>query len=281
MKKRNNFIFYILLIFTITSCKSQINNTVKPEVNTSIITLKDSILCKDGDDIFKLIYSLPKVSLHKNAEKINELIFLQIKANSELFEYLDNDASLTTELALKSMFNKLRKDCSPSEFGFGEINSYFITQFNYRDFVSLEVFGETYFSNYQQYAFTINIDIEKARILNIDELIKTESKNKLLSKIEGIINNEINELLSNDDLSDDDKETITNKIKNDNIFPLKDYPKSWMLKDDNKSKGINFNFSLGLWNPSERHLDINPDLFFTFEELKPYIKEGYKVQLGL
>ncbi len=281
MKKSINYIFCLLLIFTTTSCKSQVKN-LNPKIYISAI--KDSVICKEGNESFKITYSLPKLNLdNKNSQKtLNTLIYQELQNNAELFEFVENDTlKVTTEIGMKLITNKIKANCSPSYYGFGEINLYYVTQFIKLNFISIEVFKESYISSYHQSIHPINLDLKKNKLLTIDDIIRIDKKKLLAKKIDSITQKTVTEdlLYYKEKQSENYLDAVNNIKMFYKGFTLNDL-NSFILTTKDNIDGLLFIYSLG-YPQSFKSLEPTFDLFYTLDELKPYLTKEFKEQLDI
>ena len=283
MKNTIRFIFCLILTIATSICKSQTNKPPNTNQKTLISEIRDSVICKKENNIFKMVYSLPKLSLNDKVlqKTINNLIYQQIRNNGELFEFLENDSlKATTEEAIKLIFEKTRANCTPSYYGFGEINVHFDTFYNKNEFVSMEVYRESFFANYQQSIIPINLNLKANEVLNINNIIKFNKKELLIRKIDSILQKTIEDNLL--DYKENDLENYLDAVNN-----IKSYYKGFNLEDldffiltskDNLD-GLQFIYSLG-YPQVIKASEPTFDLFLSFEKLKPYLTIEFKKQLG-
>ncbi len=284
MKNLRNYILCFFLIITNLSCRSQIKNSIGSKQKNLITAIKDAVVCKEGRDVFKITYSLPKLNLdNKNTQKtLNTLIYQQTQDNTELFELLENDSlKTTTEDAVKLMFEKIRANCSPSYYGFGEINVYFNTLYNKKEFVSIECYRESFFANYQQSIYPVNINLKTIKLLTIDDIINLDKKKFLIKKNDSIIQKIITDDLRyyKEKHSESYLDAVNNIKMYYNGFSLNDL-NFFILTSKNNIDGLLFIYSLGYAQPF-KSLEPSFDLFYSFDELKPYLTKEFKEQLDI
>jgi|GEM_PF-2574463 len=242
------FFFFIFYFLIVQACNAQHPISAN---NVSIIRVRDTLIHNKGEVIeFELPYF--KIS---NNYSVNEKLLKQYGFFS--LETVKDSLKLEKKTAIK---DSSYSDCSyQGYYNKNNLLSFSLT----RKFIVLkyELYNEYYNLNLKE-----GNDIKLNMIFdNIDSLLP-------------IINSKIEEYkkyaLTDDDYDEFEKSTIKN-----NSFTVDKVPDNFILKEVEGNLSIEFFISQYEYSST----DFNPynDLIFTFEELKPYLTDNFKKQIGL
>ncbi len=259
MNKNKLLSILIVLIFAV-SCKSQ---SILKEKNI-LFKIKDSIVCRGK---IKRIYNLPYVNLHNKErnKKINSIILSDVEDQLSWFDNFDNTKDLRGNF--KQFIEDSQKECckylSPLESTYYEIGFY------KRDAIlSLKLSLEIYSGNLHVEEYFYNFDLKNGNQFSAKNIFKNNSQ-ELIS----IINKKIKKRLNTEINGINLKKTM---IIESNL--INSTPQWYYITQENKEPGIEI-----LINNNWEALNISSILrvFYSFEELKPYLTDEFKKQLDI
>ncbi len=249
MKKVNNFVLCLILVFITSSCKSQISYN---GTETIVNSIKDSIVC-DGE--IRSNYNLPFFSF--KSKKSSLILNNIIKKEVEDFIFTDGESlidSTSLKKSIKIFTDYVNAKCCLNKcYSFN--NSDYKIHFINKHIISIQLDIETYTAYLTNNSYVYNFDIDNSKLIADKDFFN----NMLIKQIQKRLN-----------------------IKYLNEFEIIKIPAIWYItKNEQGISGIEFSNGLNEDFRSFGDQESLFDVFFTFEELKPYIKEGYKAQLGL
>ena len=250
--KKINLILGIILVLLTTSCKSQVNSTKTSHIVSSI---QDSIVCNK-----KVIskYKLPFFSFE--SKKSTAILNNIIKKEVEEFVFTDREVIIDSTSLKKTITNFTNyinaKCCINKCYSF--IGSNYSIHFINEHIISIQLNIETLTAYPTEYSYVYNFDIDNSKLLTVEDLF-INTNNKLIDQINKRVNNKFPDELK-----------------------INEIPDLWFItKNQEGILGINFANGL-VENLRAFGNEFNLyEVFFTFTELKPYLTEEFKEQLGL
>lgn len=127
--------------------------------------------------------------------------------------------------------------------------------------------------------FHFNIDVNTGEEIKVSDFIKDTISSPLLVKIETEIYKYVLLEMEDDDNKIFEKNMIRKMIIKNNI-PLKKLPNGFFCKNNEGKEGFCFTI-FNSFSQAMKYLDRQTNYFFSFEELRPYLKEDFKQRIGL
>ena len=266
MIKTRNYILSLSVMFIALSCKSQINNKIslKQEI---VSPIKDSITC--DKDIYKP-YIFPYINLNNEAysKNLNDKIKDDVKDYLDWFDTFDDSKTLKENLSF--YIKTIEENCGKPPFS-PLTDAYYNIEINRNNVLSLHIFIETYAGSINTNHYYYNFNLEKGIEFGLNDVFKENIKDFIPF---------INESIKKSIRIELEDESVSNKqiLEIQSKHLIKELPNFFLRCNEEKIEGIEFivylNYSIKSLNPTQQ-------IFFSFEELKPYLKEEFKEQLGL
>lgn len=127
--------------------------------------------------------------------------------------------------------------------------------------------------------FHLNIDVNTGEEIKVSDFIKDTISSPLLVKIETKIYKYVLLEMEDDDNKIFEKNMIRKMVIKNNI-PLKKLPNGFFCKNSEGKEGFCFTI-FNSFSHAMKYLDRQTNYFFSFEELRPYLKEDFKKRIGL
>ncbi len=259
----------------ISSCKVYKPVIQKEKSSIKSIFVNDTIYCSYyPNNQLDMQYLVVK---HPNNEIENKINSKLLSVNKSLEEKPYSES-------LKDIKSELENACLTNS-----LNEY-ETTFRYESiYTKNDILGVLrrvgMFQNVQFYFKPINIDLITGDEITADKVFKLENREELVELCNTKIQNTINELVvyAKENKSPKDAEYAESildifDVKHDYKFTLSDLNTFVITEGENSLDGIEFIYSLGFpWVIKAYEPDF--DLFFTFEELEPFIQKDLKKRL--
>ncbi len=262
MLKLKLLIITSFLILT-NSCEGQ----KKVSDNKVTVTkLKDTLNCEFVDDYY-LDYLKIESSDDKIANNINSFLLLNKKVETDFNSILE---SVKDSIA-KSCLNEEKLDLVEHEYD---------VTYNKNNILSITHSWLTYgyvMMNFDYY----NFDIKSGNLKDIYSIVDENKSDKLLEKIKKEIENSLRTQLSDykKNESKSDYNSFKENIDSTNREYQKQYLNNYLLKvNDSNVEGIEFKFSYD-YPQAYKALEPSFELFFSFDELQPYLTKSFKSSL--
>lgn len=271
------FCLHALMVFLVASCGSD-KSIVKSEKSTiEHIFISDSINCSNLPS--GLIKNEYLVVEHSNQQIENKINAKLLSINDELEERPYSEM-------VKDINSELEKACLDNTFN--EYNTIFRYESVYNQYDILGVLQRI--GNYGQIQFyleAVNLDLISGDVITPDQLFKSDSMQKLIdicnSKVQTTINEEVRSVKENSDSdSTEYRENILELFDKDHgyKFSLDDLNNFVFTINEDKQEGVNFIYTLDFpW--AIKNYEPNFELFFTFNELKPFLQDDMIKRLDI
>lgn len=265
----NKLVVFLILIFSaLNSCKSQ--NIINSKENVGITKNSDTISCPFVNNYY---FNYIKVSsrINRVENKVNSFLL----TNGEVLSDKNN-----FDFLLKKAKDSIKKICEKEE-QIELFEHYYEINYNNNFLLSLT-------HNWLAYGYVVsnidyyNFNLENGDLINIDDIISLDRKKTLFNKVQNKVKYSLkNEL---EDYQKNESKEFYNNFK-ENIISYKIEYKiedlnSFIFVINEKEKGIEFKFSYE-YPQAIRAFEPVFQLFFSFEELKPFLKEDFKKQIGI
>ena len=274
-----NYRVLLIIVLALTSCNAQKNTTTKTEAAKQIAVdsvayeiIKDSVYCEYRN----FYHHLNILEIIHPDRKINN------KLNLRILGYTPSD-SVFFEDKIKEIKDTLKFNCSNSYDIYGNV---YEVKFNQKGIFSVLKTHTAYMSIVDQYNY-INIDINSAKEIEIEDIFSSNTP-KLIKKINDKIMFSINEQeqLIEEDYTGDDKESFLSELntfleEDEDEYIFEKLPDNFIITKKGLEYGIEFKAEITIFSFAARALNPYPQLFFTFEELEPYLTNMFKERMEI
>jgi len=271
----NTLIALLLLI----NLSSEAQNT-----EVKITEIKDSII---GEN-YSYKFSLPMILSNGeySTEKLNTIIAKTIFPCSILRnnEYITDTISRGIKAFLNKEIVSVKDLITKKKINSNNYNLAYDTKFNSSGLLSFVfVSTEKQISNKKKYRSYLNIDAKIGKELNFDDIMVDTLSLPLLSKIELRFYKKVKKEIDSSTTTISMKESIRSFliVNNEDNFPLCKSPKGYFCTNNKGDAGMCFLIETN--NPKifqSLNWFVN-GYFFSFEELRPYLKEDFKKRIDL
>ncbi len=279
-----NLIFLSFLV--LGSCKSQSSLFVAEKTTTNSVipyeTVKDSVLCappyRGEKDCCYIYYELPYFKAEVAYKEMQPFFFF-------------NRDSLKSQL--KETMKLIKKDCTEFIPGGDMI---FEVMYNDKNLIGLVLYHESI--NGQIYPFAyFNYQLsDKTQDYHYSsnstylDIFKKEKLSDLSLKINHVIEKNIREVIKNspydlwgNEITNEDIKKSLEELENTKQHFINGLADSWTLfkhKDYNNEEGVMF-YEVEVPDIIAETNNYTASFFFTFNDLKPFLKESFKKQIGM
>ncbi|MHC9089625.1 hypothetical protein ACXIHB_13025 [Tenacibaculum sp. IMCC1] len=261
MNKTIKILIINIFFLSFISCKSQ-KKIIKDDL---ILNIKDSIVCNNKTE---RKYNLPYVKLGDkiSSKKINDRILIDVKDNIDWFDTFNKEKSLQENLNLFILTNEEKcNEYSLAPF----VASYYEIGEASKNIISLKLFFEIYSGSLRVEEYYYNFFLDSGLEITSKDIFKSQSK-ELLNYLNNKIESELNDFFE-EEMTENEKQLIVKKSLLTNL------PQRFFLTNEN-GKGLDI-----LIDSSWANLNFSSvfNVFFSFEELKPFLKEDFKMKVGV
>lgn len=273
-------LFIVLFLLIQISLDAQTKNCKDGIVITEI---KDSVV----NENYSYQYVLPKIVSkgELRLESLNNTI-ARVVFSSSLIENSKeiNDSLSGIESFLNNEIERLKALESNGLLSQNNTKLSYSTKFNNKGLLSFEFLRtETQDVAEDRSVSYLSLDSKTGKEILFDDIMVDTLSLPLLSKIEISFYKKVKKEIESSTISIDRKDTIRSFliVNNEDNFPLQKSPKGYFCKNDKGKSGMCFLIETSSPKLFQSLEWFVKGYFFSFEELKPYLKEDFKKRIGL